>query len=122
MTTLALYSYAKVQSIEISAKEDTITLRAFPKSNLFNSLDESHEYTFQTNINGKTFTFEAIPNDQGANITKRLENDDAAAIAKILDPDNDNDISNKEFKQEKMPWCHMRKILSCVKIILWTPM
>ena len=46
MTALALYSYAKVQSIEIDGKEDVITLRPVVKSNLFNSLDEDHDYTF----------------------------------------------------------------------------
>ena len=74
MTALALYSYAKVQSIEIDGKEDIITLRPVIDSNLFHSLDEGHDYTFQTTFNGKPFTFEAAPDNQGANITLELEN------------------------------------------------
>jgi len=99
MTALALHSYAIAQSIEIDGKEDVITLRPVIESNLFNSLDEGHDYTFQTTINGKSFTFEASPSDQGPNITLELENDDAAAIIEILDQNEDNKISDKEFKE-----------------------
>ena len=101
MTALALYSYAKVQSIEIDGKEDgpVITLRPVVESNLFNSLEQGHDYTFQTTVNGKSFTFEAAPDDQGANITLELEKDDAAAIVEILDQNNDNKISDEEFKK-----------------------
>ena len=99
MTAQALNSYAKVQSIEIDGKEDVITLRPVVKSNLFNSLDEDNDYTFQTTINGKSFTFEAAPDDQGANITLEPENDDAAAIIEILDQNEDNKISDREFEE-----------------------
>ena len=99
MTALPLNSYAYVQSIEIDDKEDIITLRPVFQSNLFNSLDEGHDYTFQTTIKGKDFTFEAVVNDQGPNITLELENDDAAAIVEILDQNNDNKISDEEFEE-----------------------
>jgi len=98
-TALALHSYAKVQSIEIDGKDDVIILRPVLQSNLFNALDEGYDYTFQTTINGKSFTFEAAPDDQGPNITLELENDDAAAIKKILDQNEDNKISDEEFEE-----------------------
>jgi len=94
-----LRSYAKVESIEIDGKEDVITLRpAIPSNNLFSSLDDEDDYTFQTNIKGKSFTFEASPDYYGGSITLELENDDAAAIIEILDQNEDNKISDKEFK------------------------
>ena len=98
-TELGLHSDATVQSIEIDGKEDVITLRPVFGSNLFNALDEGHDYTFQTTISGKSFTFEAAPEDQGPNITLQLENDDAAAIKKILDQNEDNKISDEEFEE-----------------------
>ncbi|CAE21314.1 possible Glycosyl hydrolases family 32 [Prochlorococcus marinus str. MIT 9313] len=85
MTAPALYSYAKVQSIEIDGKEDVITLRPVFKSNSFNSLDEGDHYAFQTTIGDKTFTFETVVNNQGPSTTLGLENDDAAAIVEMLD-------------------------------------
>ena len=99
MTALALNSYAKVQSIEIDGEEDVITLRPVVQSNLFNSLDEGDHYAFQATINGKSFTFEAVVDDQGPNITLELENDDADAIVEILDQNNDNKISDEEFEE-----------------------
>ncbi|KZR62524.1 MULTISPECIES: hypothetical protein [Prochlorococcus] len=99
MTAPALYSHAKVQSIEIDGKDDVITLRPVVESNLFNSLGVGDDYTFQTTVNGKSFTFEAVVDDQGPNITLELENDDAAAIVEILDQNNDNKISDEEFEQ-----------------------
>ena len=99
MTAPALYSYAKVQSIELDGKEDVITLRPVIESNLFNSLEEGHDYTFQTTVNGKSFTFEAVVNDQGPNITLELENDDAAAIVEMLDQNNDNKISDTDIEK-----------------------
>ena len=99
MAGLALYTYAKVQSIEIDGKEDVITLRPVLKSNLFNSLDEGDDYTFQTTINGKSFTFEAVVDDHGANIALELGNDVAAAIVETLDQNEDNKISDREFEE-----------------------
>ncbi len=91
----ALDSYAIVQSIEIDGKEDIVTLRPAIDSNLFHSLDEGDHYAFQATIKGKDFTFEAVVNDQGPNITLELENDDAAAIVEILDQNEDNKISDR---------------------------
>ena len=99
MTALALYSYAKVQSIEIDGKEDFITLRPVLKSNLFNSLEEGRDYTFQTTINGKSLIFEAVVDDQGPNIALELGNDVAAAIVETLDQNEDNKISDREFEE-----------------------
>ncbi len=99
MTALALNSYAKVQSIEIDGEEDVITLRPVVQSNLFNSLGVGDDYIFQTTIDEKTFTFEAIVDDQGPNIILELENDDADAIVEILDQNNDNKISDEEFEE-----------------------
>ncbi|WP_152562984.1 MULTISPECIES: hypothetical protein [unclassified Prochlorococcus] len=62
-------------------------------------MDEGDHYAFQTTIGDKTFTFEAVVNDQWPNITLELENDDAAAIVKMLDQNEDNKISNREFKK-----------------------
>ncbi len=116
MAGLALYSYAKVQSIEIDGKEDFIALRPVFKSNLFNSLEEGCDYAFQTIINGKSLIFEAVVDGQGPNIALELGNDVAAAIVETLDQNEDNKISDREFEEgmenalvsadydESLPW------------------
>ncbi|KZR69651.1 hypothetical protein PMIT1313_01339 [Prochlorococcus marinus str. MIT 1313] len=99
MTALALNSYTKVQSIEIDGEEYVITLRPVVQSNLFNSLGVGDDYIFQTTIDDKTFTFQAVFDDQGPSIILELENDDADAIIETIDQNNDNKISDEEFEE-----------------------
>ena len=75
------------------------TLRPVLKSNLFNSLEEGRDYTFQATINGKSLIFEAVVDDQGPNIALELGNDVAAAIVETLDQNEDNKISDLEFEE-----------------------